>query len=36
MSSLDADTVSLLTKRVYDLAGITPSTVNIYLNGKKI
>ena len=28
--------VSLLTKRVYDLAGVTPASVNIYLNGKKI
>ena len=27
---------SLLVKRVYDLAGVTPSSVNIYLNGKKI
>ena len=33
---LDSDTVSLLTKRVYDLAGVTPSSVGVYLNGKKI
>ena len=33
---IDKDMESLLVKRVYDLAGITPSSVNIYLNGKKI
>ena len=27
---------SLLMKRVYDLAGVTPATVGVYLNGKKI
>ena len=27
---------SLLVKRVYDLAGVTPATVGVYLNGKKI
>ena len=36
MKSLDKDTVSLLKKRVYDLAGCTPSSVNVYLNGKKL
>jgi DNA topoisomerase-2 len=36
MSSLDDDTVALLSKRVYDLAGCTSSNVKLYLNGKKI
>ena len=36
MNGLDSDTVSLFTKRVYDLAGVTPNSVGIYLNGKKI
>lgn len=36
MSKLDDDIVSLFKKRVYDLAGCTPPTVNIYLDGKKI
>ena len=36
MKELDDDTVALLSKRVYDLAGCTPSSVNVYLNGKKI
>ena len=27
---------SLLIKRVYDLAGVTPASVGVYLNGKKI
>lgn len=36
MKKLDDDIVSLLKKRVYDLAGCTPSSVKIYLNGKKI
>jgi DNA topoisomerase II len=30
------DIESLLVKRVYDLAGCTPSTVGVYLNGKKL
>ena len=33
---IDRDMESLLIKRVYDLAGVTPATVNVYLNGKKI
>ena len=36
MKTLDDDTYSLLKKRVYDLAGCSPSTVSVYLNGKKI
>ena len=28
--------VSLMTKRVYDLAGVTPASVSVRLNGKKI
>jgi len=36
MSHLDDDTVALLSKRVYDLAGCTSSNVKVYLNGKKI
>lgn len=32
----DNDTVMLLSKRVYDLAGVTPSSVSVYLNGKKL
>jgi len=33
---IDKDMESLLIKRVYDLAGVTPSSVGVYLNGKKI
>ena len=33
---ISKDMESLLVKRVYDLAGVTPATVAIYLNGKKI
>lgn len=36
MKGLDGDAVKLLSKRVYDLAGITASTVSVHLNGKKI
>lgn len=36
MKSLDDDIVSLFKKRVYDLAGCSPPTVSVYLNGKKI
>lgn len=36
MKSLDDDILSLLKKRVYDLAGCSPASVSIYLNGKKI
>jgi DNA topoisomerase-2 len=33
---LDSDSVMLLSKRVYDLAGVTPASVGVYLNGKKL
>ena len=36
MQVIDKDTESLLVKRVYDLAGVTPNSVGVYLNGKKI
>ena len=36
MSEIDDDTLSLMEKRVYDLAGISPKNVNIYLNTQKI
>lgn len=36
MKELDRDTVALLSKRVYDLAGISPKAVKVYLNDKKI
>ncbi|KDE07461.1 hypothetical protein, variant [Microbotryum lychnidis-dioicae p1A1 Lamole] len=35
MTEFDDDTVALLTKRVYDMAGIIKG-VNVYLNGKKL
>jgi DNA topoisomerase II len=36
ISGLDDDMLGLIFKRVYDIAGITPSKVGVYLNGKKI
>ena len=36
MSTLDEDIVSLMTKRAYDMAGCTPATVKVKLNGKII
>ena len=36
MQSMDSDTVSLLTKRAYDLAGVSDSKVKVLLNGRKI
>lgn len=36
LKGLDNDTLSLMKKRVYDLAGCSPGTVGVYLNGKKI
>ena len=33
---MDSDTVALLTKRVYDLAGVTDAKVKVVLNGKPI
>jgi DNA topoisomerase-2 len=34
MASLDDDTVALLSKRVYDIAGCSSSDVKVYLNKK--
>ena len=34
MSHLDKDTVALLTRRAYDMAGV--SGVKVFLNGKKL
>ena len=36
MGQLDEDIVSIMTKRVYDLAGVTPAGVKVKLNGKNI
>ena len=36
MTMLDDDIVSLMTKRVYDLAGVTPANLKVRLNGKTI
>ena len=36
MKCMDSDIVSLLTKRAYDLAGITDPKVQVKLNGKLI
>ena len=36
MTALDEDIVALMSKRVYDMAGTTPSTVKVRLNGKNI
>lgn len=36
MDKLDDDIVSLMTKRVYDMAGVTPATVKVKLNDKII
>ena len=36
MTHLDNDIVALMTKRVYDLAGVTDSKVKVLLNGKAI
>ena len=36
MDCLDDDIISIFQKRVYDLAGITPSSVEVFLNGKKL
>ena len=36
MSHLDEDIVSLMTKRVYDMAGVTPAQVKVKINGKSI
>lgn len=34
MDHLDEDIVALMTKRVYDMAGVTPAGVKVKLNGK--
>lgn len=36
MDKLDDDIVELMTKRVYDLAGVTPGNVKVKLNGANI
>ena len=36
METLEDDAVSLLTKRAYDLAGVSDSRVSVFLNNKKI
>lgn len=36
ISGLDDDMIGLFYKRVYDIAGVTPKSVNVHLNGKKI
>ena len=36
MEALDDDIISLMTKRVYDMAGCTPATVKVRLNDKAI
>lgn len=36
MSRLDDDTVALLKKRVYDIAGFTGKKIRVMLNGEKI
>jgi DNA topoisomerase-2 len=36
MASLDDDTVALLSKRVYDMAGCTSNDVKVFLNKKKV
>lgn len=36
LKALDDDMFGLLKKRVYDLAGCSPSNVSVYFNGKKI
>ena len=36
METLDNDIVSLMIKRVYDMAGCTPTQVKVKLNGKLV
>ncbi|GLE00849.1 hypothetical protein PINS_up009646 [Pythium insidiosum] len=36
MSSLDEDIVALFKKRVYDVAGVTDKSLNVYLNDEKV
>ena len=36
MKELDDDIISLFQKRVFDMAGVTPKTVSVYYNDKKL
>ena len=36
LKSLDDDMASLMAKRVYDTAGISPKTVKVYFDEKKV
>jgi DNA topoisomerase-2 len=36
MTHLDKDIISIMYKRVYDLAGVTPADVRVKLNGKSV
>lgn len=36
LASLTPDMIALFTKRVYDIAGTTPSDVRVYLNGQRL
>lgn len=36
MNGLDEDTVSLFTKRAYDMAGVSDPKVKVYINNKRI
>ena len=36
MTELDSDIISLLKKRVYDVAGTSPSRIKVFLNDKRI
>ena len=36
MEKMDEDIISLFKKRVYDMAGITPKSVSVFLNGEKL
>ena len=36
MEKMDEDIIALFKKRVYDMAGITPKGVNVYLNKEKL
>ena len=36
MTELDDDIVALFEKRVFDMAGVTPKSVSVYLNNKKL
>ncbi len=36
MKNLDDDIIALMTKRVFDMAGVTPAKVKVYFNDKQI